>query len=203
MTPKPSSATSSKNSPITATSGYLSWNRHSCLCAFAFAFAGAIVARVARFASAFENAARLSRWAPLPFTVAVVCCCFRRIRHLPRVSHGKAAGACLALFAALSLVAGIGLLRLRFWGWVTAFAYQVLGLVNMACLAFNPGATDRMTQTMVQYEVSHGMPAGLPGFPLPTIMWTSMLFAIVVGIAILWILFAYKKALGWATPAAI
>ena len=118
--------------------------------------------------------------------------------------QGRAAGVCLAVFAVLSLVAGIGLIRLRPWGWGVAIAYQVLGLVNMACLVFIPGVSDRMFEAVMQYESSRGMPAMPMDFAFPmAIMRISLLFGIVFGIAILWVLFAYRKVFRPSVPAAI
>jgi len=118
--------------------------------------------------------------------------------------QGRAAGVCLALFGVLGLVAGIGLLRLRPWGWLSALAYQGLGLVNMACLVLIPGATDRMFVRMMQYEESRGMPTMPPGFAFPTaFMRISLIFGIALGIGILWALFAYRKVFRPTVSAAI
>ena len=118
--------------------------------------------------------------------------------------QGRAAGVCLVFFAALGLVAGIGLLGLRTWGWAAALAYQGLGLVNMACLVFIPGATDRMFEAMMQYEASRGMPAMPPGFVFPSaFMRISLIFGIALGIGILWALFAYRKVFRPAVSLAI
>ena len=118
--------------------------------------------------------------------------------------QGRAAGACLAVFAALGLVAGIGLIRLRLWGLGAAIAYQALGLANMACLVFIPGASDRMFEAVMEYESSRGMPS-MPmdsAFPA-TMMRMSLIFGIVVGVGVLWVLFAYRKSFKPIVPAAI
>ncbi len=118
--------------------------------------------------------------------------------------QGRAAGVCLVLFSALGLGAGIGLIRLRSWGWVAALAYEGLGLVNMACIVLIPGAADRMFGAMMQYEASRGMPAMPPDFAFPiAFMRISLIFGIVFAIAILWALFAYRKVFMPSVSAAI
>ncbi|MGH9574247.1 MAG: hypothetical protein ACRD40_12050 [Candidatus Acidiferrales bacterium] len=118
--------------------------------------------------------------------------------------QGGTAAVCMAVFAVLGLVAGVGLIRLRPWGWVAALAYQALGLVNMACLVFIPGASDRMFEAITQYESARGMP------PMPAdlafsmvIMRISLIFGIVFGVGILWALFAYRRSFRPIVPAAI
>ncbi len=128
--------------------------------------------------------------------------------HTPLLFFGLApqgAARIVALIAmgACGIAAGIGLLRLRFWGWAVAVIFQVFNLLNSAYVILAPSAINRFTAAMAAQYAAIGM-AQFPGtFPIATIMRISMGFGLVLGVAILWALVAYRKAFRPGTAAAI
>lgn len=126
--------------------------------------------------------------------------------HTPLLFFGLApqgAARIVALIAmgACGIAAGIGLLQLRFWGWAVAVIFQVFNLLNSAYVILAPSATNRFTAAMAAQYAAMGM-AQFPGtFPIVTILRISMGFGLVLGVAILWALVAYRKAFRPATAA--
>ena len=100
----------------------------------------------------------------------------------------------LVLLAANS-IAGIGLLRLKLWGWWLAQIVSIFAVLNTACLFVVPGAMDRLNAAIAQREAAMGVPEMPPQFiSLRAAMLISLGFGFAVYIAYLWILIAYRKA---------
>lgn len=122
--------------------------------------------------------------------------------------HGIEAIIAFATFGAVGLAAGVGLLRFRLWGWLTAVFFQAVGIANIASFLFIPGAMDRFNSVMQrQYAVwgisQSAMPASF-ATTTTAMLRVSLVFGLVFGVAILCTLIAYRRAFqGAASGAAI
>lgn len=106
-------------------------------------------------------------------------------------------------FAALSIAAGIGLLRLRPWGWVLAVGLQSIGLLNALSLILIPGALARFESLLQSQRAAMSLPDAPTVIPPALSMWIGLGIGALFTGAILVILFAYKRAFdeGSHTPA--
>jgi hypothetical protein len=108
--------------------------------------------------------------------------------------QGSAGKITLLLLTAVNIGTGIGLLRLRPWGWALALVLQAFNILNVACFFLVPGAADRLNTAMAQQYAAMGMSNMPPGFSTPLIMSVSFSFGLLMAVAFLWILLAYRKA---------
>jgi hypothetical protein len=105
--------------------------------------------------------------------------------------------------AALSLAAGVGLLRLRRWGWMLAIGIQSIGLLNALSMLLIPGALARFEDMLrLQLGVA-GLPDATTMFSPALSMWIGLGVGALFAGAILAVLLWYKRAFNDkpATPA--
>jgi hypothetical protein len=93
------------------------------------------------------------------------------------VLRGWAAGLALALFAAISLSAGIGLLKKRVEAYSLAVGYSAFGILNVVSYLVIPGSFARMQEIM--RETQGGQTSGLP----TSAMNPFVVFIMLVGLA--------------------
>lgn len=104
-------------------------------------------------------------------------------------------------FAALSVVAGIGLLRLRPWSWIVAVGFQSMGLLNALSLILIPGALARFQGLLRVQRIAVGLPPDTPNvIPPASAMWIGFGIGALVAGAVLAILFWYKRAFDGKPP---
>jgi hypothetical protein len=109
------------------------------------------------------------------------------------VLSGSSAKAGLAALAALSLAAGVGLVKMRTWGWALALFAQAVNIVNVLCFLLIPGAAEHLQAAMSQLYGTMGI--DLPAeFASATVMRLTYGFGFLLAMAIVWILLAYRKA---------
>jgi hypothetical protein len=107
-----------------------------------------------------------------------------------RLIWGRSAVAVILVTFALTLYAGIGLLKLRPEAPIIGICLTGYGMLNSLLFVLLPGADGRFGDMMGSLEVPSV-------FPMSTFLWImkiSMLGGAVVSIVILWILFANKSA---------
>ncbi|HEY6444110.1 MAG TPA: hypothetical protein VIY66_12305 [Candidatus Acidoferrales bacterium] len=96
-------------------------------------------------------------------------------------------------FAAVSLAAGIGLLRLRSWAWLLAVTLQSIGLLNSLSMILIPGAWVRFQGLLQSQRAAMFLPDA-PIVVSPALMWIGLGIGALFAGAILVILLAYKRA---------
>jgi hypothetical protein len=98
-------------------------------------------------------------------------------------------------FALVSIVAALGMLRLRRWSWNLAVCMQIVGLLNGASMFLVPGAFARF-ETAMNRQVASLVPAGQPAVALPQMSMISVgfSFGLVFVLAILVVLFVHRGA---------
>jgi hypothetical protein len=109
------------------------------------------------------------------------------------VLSGGSAKAGLTALALLSLVAGIGLVKMRTWGWALALFAQAVNMVNVLCFLLIPGTAERLQSAMAQLYGTMGIDVPV-GFASPAVLRLSYGFGFLLAIAIVWVLMAYRKA---------
>ena len=116
---------------------------------------------------------------------------------------GRWGGLVFVAFAALSLATGIGLLRLRLWGWVVAVGFQSIGLLNALSMILIPGAFARFESLLQSQRAYMGLPDAPNMIPPAFTMWIGLGFGALFAGVILAVLFWYKRAFNDkpATPA--
>lgn len=107
-----------------------------------------------------------------------------------RLVWGRSAVALTLLTVALTLYAGIGLLKLRPEARIIAICLTLYGILNSLLFVFLPGADARFEGMMRSME----LPSVLPMSAFLGIMKFSMLGGSATSIVILWILFTRKSA---------
>jgi hypothetical protein len=96
-------------------------------------------------------------------------------------------------WAMVQLVAAVGLLKLKNWGRLTTIGLNFLGIANGAVVLVVPGNRERFQQLMetMTASMTRTMPQP-PPFALPG--WIGLAFSLPFIAAILWFLFAEKRA---------
>jgi hypothetical protein len=107
-----------------------------------------------------------------------------------RLIWGRGAVAMVLLTFALTLYAGIGLLRLRPEARIIGICLTIYGILNSLLFVLMPGADGRFGAMIGSIQV----PSVFPMNTFLSIMKFSMLGGAAVSIVILWILFANKSA---------
>lgn len=97
-------------------------------------------------------------------------------------------------FALLSVVAGVGLLKLRAWGWILAVGIQSIGLLNLLSMILIPGALARFESLLQSQRTAMGLAEAPTVIPAALSMWIGLGIGTLVASAILVILLAYKRA---------
>jgi hypothetical protein len=108
--------------------------------------------------------------------------------------HKTAGDIVLLVWAALNVVAGIGLLRLRPWSWSLALFTQILNIVNIACFILVPHAADALNSAMAQQYAAMGIANLPPAYSSGLVTRVSYGVGLLLGVAFVWILMAYRKA---------
>jgi hypothetical protein len=93
------------------------------------------------------------------------------------VARGLTASLLLALFAAVGLSAGIGMLKKRIEAHSLAVGYFGLGILNVASLMLLPGSFDRMQAVLRETQGSQALPVDMKAF----MMFTSFVGGLTVG----------------------
>jgi hypothetical protein len=109
---------------------------------------------------------------------------------------GPRAVAVLLLYAGISAVAAIGLLRLRPWSRSLAIGLQIFALINLVVTFATPGSRERYAQFMEATMASmQGAAEYQPTMNFAkSISWFSLLFSVPVIAVILWLLITRKQA---------
>lgn len=100
------------------------------------------------------------------------------------------------MIGALNLVAGIGLIKMRYWGWVAALITQAVGFANTACLFLLPGTKDYFDRLMAEQSATFGVPPDMTSSSYVAtlaIVRGSMAFGFIVAILVIWALIHYRK----------
>ena len=105
------------------------------------------------------------------------------------VLRGWAAGLALALFAAVSVSAGIGLLKKRIEAHSLAVGYFVFGLLNVVSYLVLPGSFDRMQELVRETQSNQALPVNA----MSPIMVVGMLTSIIGMSALLWFLIKARR----------
>lgn len=108
--------------------------------------------------------------------------------------QGSAGKIVLLLLAAASIGTGVGLFRLRRWGWVVALMLQAFNILNAACFFLVPGGAERLNTALAQQYGAMRIPAPPQLYPMGSMLRVSVGLGIVFAIALIWILVAYRKA---------
>jgi hypothetical protein len=116
--------------------------------------------------------------------------------------HNTAGDIVLLVLAVLNVVAGIGLLRFRPWGWSLALFAQIFNIVNIACFIVVPRAAELLNTAMAQQYASMGITNLPPGFSPGLVMRITYGAGLLLGIAFVGILMAYRKAFLPSNPTA-
>lgn len=111
-----------------------------------------------------------------------------------RVIPGAAGSALLVLVCALFVIAGIGLLKLKSWGYFLSIAMQSLFLLSSLATWLNPNYESQMASYLSRFNDFLRLPASLysPGGYLHHLRW-AMGFAILFPAAILVLLLHFRK----------
>jgi hypothetical protein len=110
------------------------------------------------------------------------------------VLSGWMASLGLLLFAAVSLIAGVGLLRLHNYARVLAIAYFIFGMANAAVSYLLPGSAGRLSRVM------DAMPPAFRG-PAPSPVNPLILAAMTIPIMLVPIYFLAKNKRAFVEPA--
>jgi hypothetical protein len=105
------------------------------------------------------------------------------------VLRGWAAGLALALFAAVSLSAGIGLLKKRIEAHSLAVGYFAFGVLNAVSYLVLPGSFARMQELVRETQSNQALPANAMG----PVMVVGMVVSIIGVSAILWFLIKARR----------
>jgi hypothetical protein len=105
------------------------------------------------------------------------------------VLRGWAAGLALALFAAISLSAGIGLLKKRIEAHSLAVGYFAFGVLNAVSYLVLPGSFARMQELVRETENNQALPVNAVG----PFMVVGMVISIIGVSAILWFLIKARQ----------
>lgn len=108
--------------------------------------------------------------------------------------HGTTDAVFISVLLVLNVAAGIGLLRMNLWGWRLALFLSAFNVLNTGFLVFTPGALLRLNSAMAEQFAATGMPGVAAEYPFTAIMRVSLGFGLLVAVAFLWILIAYRKA---------
>jgi len=95
-------------------------------------------------------------------------------------------------WAVFQMIAAVGLLKLKKWGWMTAIGLQILGIVNGILILGIPANRMKFEQMMERANISMGarMHESVP-LVLPT--WVGIISSLPIVVAILWFLIAQKQ----------
>jgi hypothetical protein len=95
-------------------------------------------------------------------------------------------------WAVFQMIAAVGLLKLKKWGWMTAIGLQILGIVNGVLILGIPANRMKFEQMMERANISMGarMHQSVP-LVLPT--WVGIISSLPIVVAILWFLIAQKQ----------
>jgi hypothetical protein len=108
---------------------------------------------------------------------------------------GRGAYAILVMWMAIQLVAAVGLLKLKRWGWFATIALQCLGILNSTLMVAIPANRARFQQLMeiMSASVTARMPQPHP-LPLAFPMWIGVATSLPIVVLILWFLVTRKQA---------
>lgn len=114
---------------------------------------------------------------------------------------GRSAYVAFILWMGAQMLSGVGLLKLKRWGLLSAIALQCLGALSGAMLLVIPGHRARFRQLMEAMMAS--MNARMPQ-PAPLVFptWFGLAFGFAMVLVILWFLITRRSAFGRATEAA-
>jgi hypothetical protein len=130
--------------------------------------------------------------------VSGACAPFVLMLHTPvllfgSVIVGTTAKVALIVLSVLNLLAGVGLVKMRAWGWALALFLQAVNLVNVACFLLIPNAAEKLQDAMGQMYGQMGleMPTG---FLSENLMRVGYGCGLLLAVGIVWVLMAYRKA---------
>jgi hypothetical protein len=103
-------------------------------------------------------------------------------------------------FSTLSVIVGIGLMRLRPWSWMVAVGFQSIGLLNALSMILIPGAFARFEGLLLSQRAAMGLPDAPAVIPPAVSMWIGLGIGALFAGVILAILFWYKRAFNDAPP---
>ncbi len=111
---------------------------------------------------------------------------------LPAAFSGWNAALIVCSWAVFQMIAAVGLLKLKKWGWMTAIGLQILGIVNGVLILGIPANRMKFEQMMERANISMGarMHQSVP-LVLPT--WVGIISSLPIVVAILWFLIAQKQ----------
>ncbi|HXA56890.1 MAG TPA: hypothetical protein VNU84_05600 [Candidatus Acidoferrum sp.] len=104
------------------------------------------------------------------------------------------------LLAAAGLAAGIGMLKLRWWGWAVALCLQLVTILNSAYTMAVPGAMARFLDAMQMQQSAMGLPSTAATLP-PALLEVSSGFGALFAIAVFVMLLIYRQAFAEQSPA--
>jgi hypothetical protein len=107
------------------------------------------------------------------------------------VFRGLAASLLLAIFAAVGLAAGIGMLKRRAEAHSLAVGYCVFGILNVASVIVLPGSFARMQDVIGETQGSQAL--ALPADAMYSFMVLGMLIGLVATSGMLWLLIRSRK----------
>lgn len=108
------------------------------------------------------------------------------------VVTGARASVVIAVWCVTEFCAGVGLLRLKSWGWVLAVVTLSAGALNGLSMVLIPGSETRFREAMELMIQRLGLPA--QGVQVPSSAWFGIIFGFVfVGVQ-LWFLIARRNA---------
>jgi hypothetical protein len=107
------------------------------------------------------------------------------------VFRGLAASLLVALFAAVGLAAGIGMLKKRAEAYSLAIGYFGFGILNAASSIVLPGSFARMLEVIRETQGSQALP--LPVNAMYSFMVVGVLIGVVATSAMLWLLISSRK----------
>ena len=96
-------------------------------------------------------------------------------------------------WAAAQMIAAIGLLKLKKWGWMTAIGLQILGIVNGVLVLGIPANRMKFERMMDSANIS--MAARMhQSAPLALPTWVGIMASLPIVVVILWFLIAHRRA---------
>jgi hypothetical protein len=107
------------------------------------------------------------------------------------ILHPPASYAWSAVLAIWGIFSGIGLLKRRRWGWNCTVAFQIFGLISLACTAAKPEMMTRIMAAVAASNPNHAIP---PFAPSVNFVRVVMGFSLALTGVILWFLVARRFA---------
>jgi hypothetical protein len=107
------------------------------------------------------------------------------------VFRGLVASLLLAIFAAVGIAAGIGMLKRRAEAHSLAVGYCVFGILNVASIIVLPGSFARMQDVIRETQGSQAL--ALPADAMYSFMVLGMLIGLVATSGMLWLLIRWRK----------